>query len=78
MTMVAGEIVYKDGKLLTVNEQSIKEEAREIMKSYHLDMEKTWEAASELEPYYREMYQRCAKTDVGMNRWVQNDPVNNK
>lgn len=71
MTMVAGEIVYQDGKLLSVDEEAIKEEAREIMKSYRRDMEKTWEAASELEPYYREMYQRCANTDVGMNRWVQ-------
>jgi 5-methylthioadenosine/S-adenosylhomocysteine deaminase len=75
MTMVAGEIVYKDGKLLTIDEEEIKAEAREIMKSYRKDMEKTWEAARQLEPYYREMYQRCTKTEVGMNRWVQDSPV---
>jgi len=34
-------------------------------------MEKTREAARRLEPYYREMYLRCANQDVGMNRWVQ-------
>jgi 5-methylthioadenosine/S-adenosylhomocysteine deaminase len=71
MTMVAGQVVYEDGKLLTVDEEAIKEEAREIMKSYRKDMEKTWEAARRLEPYYREMYLRCANQDVGMNRWVQ-------
>lgn len=71
LTMVAGEVVCKDGKLLTVDEEAIKEEAREIMKSYRKDMEKTLEAASRLEPYYREMYLRCAKKDVGMNRWVE-------
>jgi 5-methylthioadenosine/S-adenosylhomocysteine deaminase len=71
MTMVAGEIVYNDGKLLSVDEEAIKEEACEIMKSYRQDMEKTWEAASKLEPYYREMYQRAANTGVGMNRWIQ-------
>ena len=70
LTMVAGEVVYKDGKLLTVDEEAIKEEAREIMKSYRKDMEKTWEAARRLEPYYREMYLRCAETDVGMNHLV--------
>ena len=75
MTMVAGKVVYKDGKLLTVDEEAIKKEAREIMKSYRKDMEKTWEIARKLEPYYREMYLRCAKMDVGMNRWVQNKPV---
>jgi 5-methylthioadenosine/S-adenosylhomocysteine deaminase len=71
LTMVAGEVVYKDGILLTVDEEAIKEEAREIMKSYRKDMEKTLEAARRLEPYYREMYLRCAKKDVGMNRWVE-------
>ena len=71
LTMVAGEVVCKDGLLLTVDEEAIKEEAREIMKSYSKDMEKTWEAARRLEPYYREMYLRCAKMDVGMNRWVE-------
>ena len=76
MTMVAGEVVYQDGKLLTVDEEAIKDEAREIMKSYRQDMKKTWDLAQKLAPYYREMYQRCAKMDVGMNRWVQNKPAN--
>jgi 5-methylthioadenosine/S-adenosylhomocysteine deaminase len=70
LTMVAGKVVYEDGKLLTVDEEAIKAEAREMMKSYRLDMEKTWEAARQLEPYYREMYLRAANQDVGMNRWV--------
>ena len=70
LTMVAGELVYADGKLLTVDEEAIKEEAREIMKSYRSDMEKTREAARRLEPYYREMYLRAARQDVGMSRWV--------
>jgi hypothetical protein len=41
------------------------------MKTYHKEMEGTWEAARKLEPYYREMYRRCAAADVGMNRWVK-------
>ena len=73
--MVAGEIVYKDGKLLTVDEESIKSEAKEMMKSYRMEMEKTWQYAEQLEPYYREMYQRCVVADVGMNRWVQESPL---
>ena len=70
MTMVAGKIVMENGRLLTVDEEAIKAEARELMVAYRKEMEKTWEAARKLEPYYREMYRRCAARDVGMNRWV--------
>lgn len=73
--MVGGQIVVEDGKILTVDEEAIKAEARELMKSYHKEMERTWQAASKLEPYYREMYLRCAATDVGMNRWVESNPL---
>jgi 5-methylthioadenosine/S-adenosylhomocysteine deaminase len=71
LTMVAGKTVFENGRLLSVDEEAIKAEARELMKSYRKDMEKTWEAARKLEPYYREMYRRCAAADVGMNRWVK-------
>jgi 5-methylthioadenosine/S-adenosylhomocysteine deaminase len=70
MTMVAGKVLFENGRLLSVDEDAIKAEARELMKSYRKEMEKTWEAARKLEPYYREMYRRCAAADVGMNRWV--------
>ena len=71
LTMVAGKVVFENGKLLTVDEEAIKEEAREIMKSYRQHMETTWEAARRLEPYYREMYLKAARQDVGMSRWVE-------
>ena len=70
MTMVAGQVVVDNGKLLTVDEDAIKAEARELMVEYRKEMEKTWEAAHKLEPYYREMYRRCAARDMGMNCWV--------
>jgi 5-methylthioadenosine/S-adenosylhomocysteine deaminase len=70
LTMVAGKIVVENGRLLTVDEEAIKAEARELMQEYRKEMEKTWEAARKLEPYYREMYRRCTARDVGMNRWI--------
>lgn len=70
MTMVAGRIVMQDGRVLTVDEESIKQEVRELMPFYHKEIEKTHIAAARLEPYYREMYLKCASIDVGMNRWV--------
>ena len=70
MTMVAGRIVMEDGRLLTINEEDIKAEVREIMRSYQKEVALINEAAATLEPYYREMYLRAASKDVGMNRWV--------
>jgi 5-methylthioadenosine/S-adenosylhomocysteine deaminase len=70
LTMVAGQIVAEQGQVLTVDEAAIKAEARELMSLYRLDLEQARAAATQLEPYYREMYLRAAMTDVGMNRWA--------
>ncbi len=70
MTMVAGKIVVENGKVLTVDEEMIKAEVRELMKEYSVDAKKASAEASRLEPYYREMYLKAAARDVGMNRWV--------
>lgn len=70
MTMVGGKVVMENGKVLTVDEEGIKAEVREMMKFYQKEIEATHASAMQLEPYYRQMYLRCASTDVGMNRWV--------
>lgn len=68
MTMVAGQIVMQNGKLLTVDEDAIKEEARELMQQYSHEMEYAKKSANRLLPYYHEMYIQSALRDVGMNR----------
>lgn len=70
LTMIAGKVVAENGKVLTVDEEAIKQEVRELMPFYQKEIEKTNLAASKLEPYYREMVLKCASIDVGMNRWV--------
>jgi 5-methylthioadenosine/S-adenosylhomocysteine deaminase len=70
LTMVAGEVVMEDGKVLTVNEEDIKAEVREVMNEYQVEMTKIDDVAAILEPYYREMYLKAADRDVGMNRWI--------
>lgn len=71
MTMVAGQIVYEHGQLLTVDEEAIKAEIRELMGAYSQEIEAISDSAARLEPYYREMYLKAAQRDVGMNRWVR-------
>ena len=70
LTMVAGRVVAERGKVLTVDEEALKAETREIMSEYRKDMSKIGGWASKLAPYYREMYFRAAARDVGMNRWA--------
>ena len=69
-TIVNGTIVYDNGKILTVDEEALKAEARELAREYTSTLAQSDEAAAVLEPHYREMYLRCASQDVGMNRWV--------
>ncbi len=69
-TIVNGAIVYDDGKILTVNEEDLKAEARELASDYNASLKNADKEAAKLEPYYREMYMRCATADVGMCRWA--------
>lgn len=69
-TIVAGRVVYDNGKILTVDEEAIKAEARELAGEYTRTLAQSDRAAGKLEPYYREMYLRAARDDVGMNRWA--------
>jgi 5-methylthioadenosine/S-adenosylhomocysteine deaminase len=71
LTMVKGSIVVENGHVCTVDEEAIKDEARELTKEYHQQMAKIRKWASQLEPHYRSMYFRAASQNVGMNRWVE-------
>ena len=68
MTMVAGEVVVEDGRVLTVDEAALKAEARELALRCQGEFARTEAAARALEPFYREMYLRALKVDVGMER----------
>ncbi|HSV85344.1 MAG TPA: amidohydrolase family protein [Levilinea sp.] len=68
MTMVAGQVVVEDGRVLTVDEEALKAEVRKLMPMMQSQLNKAEEAARRLEPYYREMYLRCARQEVGLRR----------
>lgn len=70
MTMVAGEIVMRDGILLTVDEAAIKAEARMIMERHRPILAEAAAAADRLQPHYRAMYLKAASAKVGMDRWA--------
>jgi 5-methylthioadenosine/S-adenosylhomocysteine deaminase len=70
MTMIGGQVVYENGRILTIDEKAILAEARELIVEYRDEVTRAGAAARELEPYYKEMYFKAAARDVGLNRWA--------
>jgi 5-methylthioadenosine/S-adenosylhomocysteine deaminase len=70
MTMVAGNIVFEDGRVAGVDEAAIKAEAREMAIELKATAGSGQDVVQRLEPYYRAMHQKAAERDVGMNRWL--------
>ncbi|MFT0861855.1 amidohydrolase family protein [Ancylobacter sp. G4_0304] len=70
LTMVAGRIVFDDGRLTTLDEPALRAEARELFAARAPALRTAAQAAERLLPFYRAMYAKAAASDVGMNRWV--------
>jgi cytosine/adenosine deaminase-related metal-dependent hydrolase len=69
-TIVGGRVVFEHGRIVTVDEAALKAEARALMVDYRRQLARAGGQAERLEPYYREMYLRAARTDVGFSRWM--------
>jgi 5-methylthioadenosine/S-adenosylhomocysteine deaminase len=69
LTMVAGQVVVEDGRVITVDESALRAEARDYAKGFARNQAEVNRAAATLSPYYRKMYLTAAGRDVGMNRW---------
>ena len=67
-TIVAGRVVFEDGRVTTVDERALRAEARELATAQHPRRAEARAAARRLEPYYRAMYERAARQDVGFDR----------
>ena len=70
MTIIAGEIVFENGRLLTVDEDAIRAEVNEVVPGYMAKAREVTGHAERHEPYFREMHLKAAARDVGFNRWA--------
>jgi 5-methylthioadenosine/S-adenosylhomocysteine deaminase len=68
MTMVAGRIVYENGRIACVDERALRAEARELAEQLRAQAEPARKAAAEWLPYYRQMYLKAARQEVGLRR----------
>ena len=66
--MVAGKALMEDGQLLTIDEDVLKAEVRELMIEYREQHRNVDHWARTLEPIYRQMYQRCLQEEVALRR----------
>jgi cytosine/adenosine deaminase-related metal-dependent hydrolase len=69
-TIVAGRVVFEDGRISTVDEPALRAEMRALVAASAAQTERAAREAARLEPYYRDVVLRCAAEDVGMNRWL--------
>jgi 5-methylthioadenosine/S-adenosylhomocysteine deaminase len=68
VTIVAGRVVFEDGRVTTVDERALRAEAREVAAAQQPRRAEAEAAARQLEPHYRAMYERATRQDVGMSR----------
>jgi 5-methylthioadenosine/S-adenosylhomocysteine deaminase len=70
LTMVAGKVVYEQGRVTGIDEAAIRAEARAIAARARVDTAGAEADARRWLPYYRQMYLRASQCDVGLQRWV--------
>jgi len=68
LTMVAGRVLFEAGKVTSIDEAALLEEARALFGERAGALAAAEAQVEPLLPYYREMYRRAAETDVGMVR----------
>jgi 5-methylthioadenosine/S-adenosylhomocysteine deaminase len=70
LVMVGGRVVVRDGRILTIDEEALIAEVRELMPAWLEALGPTDAWAKRLRPAFDEMYRRCAEHDVGFDRWT--------
>jgi 5-methylthioadenosine/S-adenosylhomocysteine deaminase len=68
LVMVAGRVLVEDGKLLAIDEESLKAEVRQLMEELRFQYRAIDHWARALEPVYRQMYEKCLQQDVPLRR----------
>jgi 5-methylthioadenosine/S-adenosylhomocysteine deaminase len=66
--MVAGRVVFENGRLTTIDEAALRAEAREIFARRAPALAEARRAMDRWLPAYRAMTAMAASRDVGMNR----------
>lgn len=71
-SIIDGNLVMRDGKILTVDQDALLEEARQLMPEYWRvhEARNTLEFPCKVRPYVEEIYRKIAAAPTGINRWL--------
>jgi 5-methylthioadenosine/S-adenosylhomocysteine deaminase len=69
-TIIGGNVLMEDGRLVGLDEDALKAEARDLATELRAYLDECTVGAVELDPYYRAMYQRSLEHVVPMSRWT--------
>ncbi|MFK7762960.1 MAG: amidohydrolase family protein [Roseobacter sp.] len=67
-SMVAGRVVAENGQVVSIDEQALLNEAREVFADVAPVLRRAADEVAELLPFYRAMHDRASAQDVGMTR----------
>lgn len=70
LVMVGGRVVVRDGVVLTLDEDRVLAEARDLAARYAEASRSVDAWVEHLRPAFEEVYRRAAATDVGFTRWL--------
>ena len=73
--MVNGEVVFKDGKLVRVNEADLLGELREAWAEYQPVHAAIEAENAAFHPHFAAIHKRCTSMDVGINRYGSDMPA---
>jgi hypothetical protein len=68
--MVDGNVVFDNGRITTVDESALLDEARELFAAKRQMIEHARRSSDLLVSSYRAMVRRAAAADFGMSRWI--------
>jgi 5-methylthioadenosine/S-adenosylhomocysteine deaminase len=68
LVMVAGQALVEDGELLSIDEEALKAEIRELMEEYRSQYQAVNHWARALERICRQMYEKCLQQEVPLHR----------
>ncbi|MDT5281502.1 MAG: 5-methylthioadenosine/S-adenosylhomocysteine deaminase [Mycobacterium sp.] len=72
---VDGQVVVRDGRCLLIDEEAVLAEVRALGGEYLERFARVEELNRRFDPYFRDIYRRCCREPIGINRLSDDEPA---